>query len=295
MTQNRPLIVQFLHDGPEHSICKRDPSTGTFEWSRKPRHARKFLRARGSIRDSANGIGETTDITFWGEWEAPSRYLRLPTPWFNGHLPTLIHDPYVPLTEPTGWRQNTDPMVFGHSFAYTNCKQHRRDGRSTVLRSLPIGSLILFGSPKRNPARFILDTVFVVGEFHHDEVAASREFGTDLLVDVAYRPAGNGTLPWPNTTYFGVKPSGGVSNPKPYSFVPAKRATDPEPWFARPTVAPNGALSSFIVPSKPMGQIARSASANEVEDVWGEIVSQVVDRDGLSLATTFDEPPRSPD
>src|SRR5690606_9556689 len=74
-------------------------------------------------------------------------------------MPRALHRPYW--VEPTtgGFRQNTDPWVFGDRMIYSNCKQIR-DGRVTSMQKLPRGSVICFGSTIDR--EFRIDTVFVV-------------------------------------------------------------------------------------------------------------------------------------
>jgi hypothetical protein len=284
------VIVQFIHNGPEHGIGRRSPRTGDFPWSTAPSHRRKFLRSPGTVRATAWGDDTTTDVVFWGEWEADSTYRRLSTPWYDKTLPTFVHEPYLPAYEPSGWRQNTDPLVFGNRFAYTNCKQQQQSGRLTHLHRLPVGSLILFGSPLKNPARFILDTVFVIGDAdQHPDAAARHPYGDDLLTDVAYRPVANGSKDWPFTTYVGIGPT---ETGEPFSFAPCLPADAEDPWFARPVLEPQGVLAPYLVSAKPMGQIIRPATRDQVRAAWEEVVSQVVDRDGRAMATHFPDPPR---
>lgn len=54
--------------------------------------------------------------------------------------------------------QNTDPLVFGDSFLYSNCRQ----GAIGRLRELRAGSVIVFGSVVSKS--WVVDTVFVVGD-----------------------------------------------------------------------------------------------------------------------------------
>ncbi len=132
------MFVQFPHPGPEHQ-----PSSSTMPWSplvtadgRPVDHARKFLRVRGSYL--IDGRLEDGEVAFWGEWEPPSRVLRLPARR-NGY-PNWLHTPTIKPV-PDGPRQNTDPLVFGERFLYTNCRQSSNE----KLRQLATGSLIVSG------------------------------------------------------------------------------------------------------------------------------------------------------
>jgi hypothetical protein len=143
----------------------------------------------------------------------------------------------------------------------------------------------------KNPARFILDTVFVIGRAaQHPDAATRHPYGEDLLTDVAYRPVANGSGTWPLTTYLGAPPS---EAGEPFSFAPCLHADTEHAWFARPVLEPQGGLAPYLVPAKPMGQIIRPTTRAEVRAAWLEAVSQIVDRDGLALATSFPAPTRT--
>src|SRR5579862_2667553 len=143
------LVVQFPHPGREHEL-----STG-LTWSTAADHFRRFMVYRGKALERVNGSLIEEDLCFWGEWEAGAKHLRD----FSTRSPGMPHHLYRPeiSTKPEGFVQNTDPLVFGSSFLYTNCKQ-RGQGK---LKHLAAGSIILFGS--RVDRRFCLDTLFVVG------------------------------------------------------------------------------------------------------------------------------------
>lgn len=129
-------------------------------WNTAGSHRRKFIVSPGTLQAS-DGYTENTEVVFWGEWEPPSSVVRR---WPKSRdLPRVLHRPCV-AEPPPGPRQNTDPWVFGEAFLYSNCKQlNPRPWRTpSALQRLDVGSIILFGSASHE--RFLLDTLFVVGE-----------------------------------------------------------------------------------------------------------------------------------
>ena len=58
------------------------------------------------------------DWVFWGEWESETRYRTLaawPEPGYPRY-PRYLHEPFWCEPGGKGFRQNTDPYVFGDSF-----------------------------------------------------------------------------------------------------------------------------------------------------------------------------------
>ncbi len=116
-------VVQFMHPGSEHNPRVAD----RMEWRVTDPHARKFVRSPGRYLDG-NGEAYESELVFWGEWEGPSdvvdRWDR------DGDLPRFLHEPIWGPPPTPGFRQNTDPWVFGDSFRYSNCKQFTYRGQS---------------------------------------------------------------------------------------------------------------------------------------------------------------------
>jgi hypothetical protein len=144
------MFVQFPHPGSEH-----EPTGPWMEWNRRA-HARKFLRAHGTY--IADGEPRTGPFTFWGEWEPQSRVLETFQNGGRGY-PRWLQEPFWRVPRHPQLLQNTDPLVFGDHFLYSNCRQ----GRNRKLRELAPGSLVVFGS--KFQGEFVVDTVLVVGEF----------------------------------------------------------------------------------------------------------------------------------
>jgi hypothetical protein len=157
---HEPVFVHFPHPGTEHK-----PGRQSFQpWNTTAKHCRKFLRSPGRYVTTDGSLVEAS-LVFWGEWEAPSYVLKR---WSEqGELPCFLQEPVWEYPKFSGPRQNTDPWVFGDCFRYSNCKQAAQKS----LQNLPSGSVILFGSTlglaSESDPRFVLDTVFVVGEERH--------------------------------------------------------------------------------------------------------------------------------
>jgi len=152
------MFVQFPHPGSEHK-----PGGLVIDWNTGA-HARKFLR--GSGRYVERGIVRSGTLVFWGEWEPQSRIVEAFDDVAGGR-PRWLHEPFWQTPSDTRSLQNTDPLVFGDRFLYSNCRQHR----NRKLRHLSPGSIVLFGSKLQR--EFVLDTVFVVGDDSEDYTLGS--------------------------------------------------------------------------------------------------------------------------
>ena len=103
MNCDRAAIVQFPHPGAEHNAKHKQP---IFPWN-TGKHHRKYMRVPGSYVD-ASGELVHAPVSFWGEWEAPSRVVKT---WKSEtDLPTYLHEPYWEDPQFEGFRQNTDPL-----------------------------------------------------------------------------------------------------------------------------------------------------------------------------------------
>lgn len=152
MADDGVRFVQFPHPGSEHN-----PPDDDMPWN-VAGHRRKFLITPGDYLD-ADARYDDIEVVFWGEWEPPSRIERR---WpASDRLPRALHRPYWIQPQTSGFRENTDPWVFGAHMIYSVCKQitgpHRRP---TSMQRLPRGSVICFGSTIAG--EFCIDTAFVV-------------------------------------------------------------------------------------------------------------------------------------
>jgi hypothetical protein len=306
------MFVQFPHPGREHQPKSlRMPWSPLFTPAGKPvQHARKFLRVHGS-----HLIGDQLcdgEVTLWGEWEPPSRAVRLSA--LGGGYPLWLQSPLMASPPPIP-RQNTDPLVFGDHFLYSNCRQ----ANNYQLRHLAPGSLVLFGSKKPQgampaPNEFVLDTVFVVGgnsvEFTVD---GSQRLDVPAWVEEAVFAAlrsGEGCQPSAGFEQSGSsycrsrqvrlrlyrgrmvseQPAG------PFSFAPCR------PWqdarssaFPRPTIRlperPRG--EPWLNPNHWRDARCIPATQDELRMLWSNVVAQVT-REQLYLGVRFDPPPYEP-
>lgn len=202
---------------------------------------------------------------------------------------------------PEGFRQNTDPWVFGDSFYYSNCKQRTNEGRNvTAMQRLAPGSLILFGSTRH--WEFVVDTVFVVGRRLTTFVAGEP---LEVEVDPAFRVATLESLTSGETEdeeseeqsftlYEGATPSRPAQGM--FSFVPCLPYDGEGPRFARPAIQLPGIVNPRS--TQAASGAGRQRDIDEVVRAWEAVVSQVLDQD-LLLATRLDlqldRQPFSPD
>ena len=144
-------IVQFVHPG-ETSLSYAQASI--VPWNRGIKHQRKYMCCSGKYMQ--NGVEVQDRLMFWGEWEPDSYIIKdFGTKSFHRYL----QKPIWPCEVPNNTNCGTDPFVFNKPFIYDFCGQNHYP----FLRDLKIGSLILFGF--RKGKRFIIDTIFVVGDY----------------------------------------------------------------------------------------------------------------------------------
>ncbi|MFR9797120.1 hypothetical protein ACL02U_14605 [Streptomyces sp. MS06] len=275
-------VVQFPHPGAEH----RPGRTDAMPWN-SGAHRRKFLRSPGSWVDGCGAVNRG-DMTFWGEWEAPSRIARR---WpADGHLPRFLHQPV--LSDPPVGRyvQNTDPLVFGHRFRYSNCKQFdTTHGRPSGLQDLARGSIILFGS-RLGGEFFVLDTVFVVADgrpfsLGDPDCLADEPFVQRVVVEPLRSGAGGQQRKY--TLFDGAmydEPVEGM-----YSFVPGLPVDGEPQRFARPVIE----LPGFINPlshQSPRSYTARdSVALDAARNAWRAVTDRVLAA-GCVLGFDLEEP-----
>jgi hypothetical protein len=273
-------FVQFIHPGGEHS-----PDQGDLKLWNRGAHRRKFLKSHGRYR--RRGRPAEGEVVFWGEWEPESRVVRR---YEHGSLdgPRFLYDPYYVDHRDNACRQNTDPFVFGDAFHYTGCMQHTQRG-PTQLRFLAPGSLVLFGSC-RGMTRFVIDTVFVVGDFV-DHTAADQRQKLEGRISDTYRtvtidPWYRGPLPegQSHRLYVGATPERSVG--EMFSFFPCQPHAEDGRGFGRPEIQIPGRITNHLTQGK---KIARDLTIEELGDLWRRVAEQVEDQ-GLSLGVHADLP-----
>jgi hypothetical protein len=280
MTDAAATFVQFPHPGAEHN-----PASDDMPWN-VDAHRRKFLLAPGHYIDADDHVGEA-DLVFWGEWEPPSRIERR---WpANGRLPRALHRPYWSRPATRGFRQNTDPWVWGERMLYSNCKQtFGPERRRTCMQELRAGSVICFGSTI--DGEFCLDTVLVV------ECAQPWSPGeiASLDVDEAFRTctgdpiaAGCTGTDAELTLYRGATADDPVEGM--FSFVPAMRADAQDARFARPPLR----IPGLINPANRQSTwgAKRPLPPRTVQEAWCAVRHQVLAA-GLLLAVRLPTPPK---
>ena len=165
----------------------KDASEGLMSWNTAPKHRRKFIKTEGECIDRDGNLYTHSDISFWGEWEQESYFIKAKKT--DSESPDRIHFPRCVKTVVTDYltgdgaidegfvsknasfftnKQNTDPYVFGDRFYYSCCRQEEKKENSekSFLR-LNKGDIILFvstfGTKEKKDRICVLDTVFVIG------------------------------------------------------------------------------------------------------------------------------------
>ena len=230
-------------------------------------------------------------MVFWGEWEPESRVLRRYEPPCGG-MPRFLYEPYFVRPMAPECRQNTDPFVFGDSFHYTGCRQHKKlhgTPRPTQLRHLLPGSVVLFGSC-RDKSKFVLDTVFVVAD-HVDHKRADYESVLRGRISDAYRAvtiapwyAANPPAIQSHRLYEGATQEQQVG--QMFSFFPCQPCDGEPIGFRRPEIS----LPEHVNPRMAMGyKQARDLSIPDLKELWDDVVRQVQEQ-GLALGVRAELP-----
>ena len=298
--EEKPVIVQFFHPGRECPVGKiPEGESVSVSWNgggcgkrqksflgkraSKCRticcgHTRRLISHNGTYIDGT-GKPQTARLAFWGEWEARTTASAIPIakgPGFFAHWVHMVESPF----EGAGKQAtNTDPCVFGSTFKYCCCQQHMKTERKPrLMRRLPPGSLVLFGS---NFAReFVLDTVFVVGgkgvpyeaTSDYSSLSVSKEYLEIALNRLKYKEM--------NALYRGApfRRSGEI-----YSFVPARLFTKEDFECGKRFVLDLKKVNAYLRSSKTFAVIQRQtqgihpieAEQMVIRAVWTEIVRQV--------------------
>lgn len=228
------------------------------------------MRATGAYTSVHQQVRQAV-LNFWGEWEAPSRVLHTwdPLPGW----PTYLHDPFWIHPDFDGYRQNTDPWVFGECFRYSNCKQLSQ----RALRELPAGSVILFGSSLGD--YFVLDTCFVVA-------SSAPMVHVDRYLDEAFEVCTVASLSddirgfWVHHGATARDRVGGM-----FSFVPCAVSDGIATRFPRPIIE----LGRYVNPlSKQSPRGAKEMRPlDEVRRAWEQVAAQV-HAQGLELGVWFE-------
>lgn len=260
----RPWLIQFPHPGTEHN-----PGKNVWMPWNVGAHHRKFLITEGTYTDGA--ATRRGELVFWGEWEPPSEIVEHYGPCHPG-LPRNLHRPQLQIPPGEAWRQNTDPLVLGQQFLYSNCRQMR----NKKLRRIPTGSIVLFGSRVNHD--FVLDTCFVVRS-DTDYTASNRDLGTDgpyvrhVVTDPVFSDPRNG-----DATFRLYRAAMKRDDRRTlFSFVPCRLANEENSRFARPVID----LPNLINPNLAMAARCVPLAPCDIERVWRSVSEQVLAQDLL--------------
>lgn len=257
------------------------------DWNRGE-HRRKFLLSPGSVLEDDGAVHRHEDLCLWGEWEAPSLVVhRWPTRGRLAGLPRVLHRPRLAPLPSTGIVQNSDPLVFGNAFRYSNCRQSTRyTHRPQKQQCLDLGSVVLFGS--KQGGAFVLDTCLVVRS------RLSYTLDDAPVVDGIVENVGFGPLRscradpgWerieaaPFTLYAGATPDSPFDGM--VSFAPCLPRAVAGDGFRRPPLTLAGTLLNENL------AMATRLTETDPRPVYDEVVRQVRAA-GLDLGVAFDAP-----
>ncbi len=299
------LLVQFTHPGGEHVLTRQELKDCIKQWNYGP-HRRKFLKAEGQYVKSEGTLSTVQELLFWGEWEPTSKASPVSSTVGIGVMPRYVHVPFLqgsssglilpPITNSKGiGRQNTDPFVFGKSFLYSCCKQRKRIKNSTLSRftqlgGLEKGSIILFGStisPKQGGSYFVLDTVFVVGDYRvFENYTATTDLGGYVpreYYDIM------GFKDWPQNNKYVCYKGATVNNSVDgmFSFVPCRPCTSGMVGFPRVKLTSKDfVFLSDNLNASPKFVDPKSNALFSPKDCWDRICT-IVKRQGFELGVNF--------
>lgn len=262
----QPTAVKFYHPGREWSSRA---AQGIAPWATNPPgHRRKYLEAGGSYLVEPGGPVQHGCVGFWGEYEAPTAFRRLPPPPAP-HMPTFVHRPMPPhpSARPARGAMNADPLVLGEQWLYSNCQQGLAN-----MRRLDPGDVVIFGS--QLDGAFVVDTLFVVADrISYTRQTARASIGT-RVADWVYPLVLELVADGPHVLYIGAtyqNPINGL-----FSYVPCVDMQDCPQGFARPR-APAAYQSAQSQSVKYMADPVR---------VWHDITRCVLDAElflGVSI------------
>lgn len=298
-------LIQFMHPGGQPQA--RVP--GHKAWNTSS-HCRSFLSVDGTSTGDVSGAGGISRrLGVWAEWEASAKAIAT-----GSEIAAFAFEPEKPIFPAEQRLQNTDPYIFDGPFIYSNCRQVRKNGRSTQLRDLARGDVILFGS--HLDRQFVLDTVFVVAESMLFRPFTGPDDLSQLVptsfVEATLRPLAGIRRPLENIArsnapcgqeecddnddldacgppcsessatsyrlYRGATPETAIDGM--FSFAPARPIVDRTLPFPRPGIG-----LSFI--SENLRQNWRSCPVPDVSEAW-KSVARLVLESGLELGTYFE-------
>ena len=294
-----PDIIQFLHPGGQYRISKK-PSLrycwnnncydGMYFWN-KSSHCRKFLQSLGDYVDANNLLTKSKNLLFWGEWEPCSHFQILSNCSNNLLYPLHTHSPKYCFRKPG--TKNTDPLVFGRDFYYSNCN------KKVQKLNLVAGSIILFGTNYLKPSNgkpcFVLDTAFLVEKRDPYTVKSCNISGINfklghILFDVTLSKIKNGNF----NLYTGINY---LTNMNYFSFVPVKEYDEISvKGFERVKFYHNSKTGKYSLNGihrnrQGFAYFYKNASQKQCQIFWNSLVKKIR-KQGFELGVRFDIPPK---
>ncbi len=246
-------------------------------------HSRRLVKQNGQFVDE-NGRLQSSQLAVWAEWEGRTVAERMPLPASAEDrrlFAVWVHTPQSPLKGRIG-SMNTDPCIFGSTFKYCNCQQHRNNEHTPyVTRRLSPGSLILFGSclGRKPDTKFALDTVFVTAA---EGIRYGNGTATEINVSKEYRKLSLERVWGGDYTFYRGRPFDSVKGSSFYSFSPARIFDGTDSNCGKRFILDLAAVNRFIPqidkhfnPNRNRGVRPIDVGASVIVDVWQEIVRQV--------------------
>lgn len=298
--ERKVLIAQFTHPGAEHHLSRIEKRDGIKTWNYGS-HRRKFLKAVGQYVQTDGTLSSKQDLLFWGEWEPTSEFYEIDSLHESGVVPRYVHKPFLKITNSTlalppltygdnKWRQNTDPLVFGDCFLYSCCKQRRKNMVDiTQMGKLERGSIILFGSTisqRWGGPYFVLDTVFVVGDYkEYHSKDARTELGGFVPQDYCDIMGYEDSKDKSDNKLFVCYKGATVNNPVDgmFSFVPCRPCPDKEMGFPRVKLTQDDL--HFL--SNNLNAAPKYTAIENPKPYWDKLY-EIVKRDVFELGVNFE-------
>lgn len=294
-------IIQLAHPGKEHPLLgdstgklivtsrgmdwDSSKSSGTRPWNTLKRHKRKFMCMEGvEYIKNINKQPLNGKLTFWGEWEAQSKFKVISETSKDYYGPRLIHYPFFDSSYKGEKKQTTDPFIFGENFWFTHCRQKYRS-----IRNLSEGSIIIFGSERNDDKKFLVDTIFVVGKRYSQVDIAKNIKSFPYLLRENNLEMKN-LLTDPSKSGYGFYQGKSFKKNEIFSFVPAK-VSNGKNGHARLILDTKDERHNF----QPTGAGAvcrvtnELPSMSEIKDYWELLVEETL-KQGFLLAYRFPYP-----
>lgn len=254
-------------------------------WNNLKQHKRKFMRMKNVKYLDKDGQLITGEVTFWGEWEAQSKFELISQKSKNLGEPRLCHQPFFDRLYKGEKKHGTDPFIFGSNFWYTHCKQSYKSARN-----LSPGSIVIFGSERNKDKKFLVDTILVVEKrFTQKEIRRNlNEFHSLLRINnLEIKNLINDE----SKSGYGFYRGKSFSQGEIFSFVPAKVISSARLGHGRLELDTEDPVHNFQ--KTGAGSVCRITrvfnSENELKDYWHCLANESFEN-GFVLAHNFPMP-----